>query len=108
MGGQKAAILAQVGQIYFGAVGQFYIGANNYTQPGCRRGRFPTAIGVVVSLNCSLRIRDGYSVSRLRMRPQVKPKRRDRNALEDPARSLADDVVDAYGELALRELYQGE
>ncbi|MEQ9480321.1 MAG: hypothetical protein RIK00_13460, partial [Algiphilus sp.] len=30
MGGQKAAILAQVGQIYFGAVGQFYIGANKY------------------------------------------------------------------------------
>ncbi|MGH8787103.1 MAG: hypothetical protein ACREYA_18720, partial [Cupriavidus necator] len=25
---EKAAILAQVGQIYFGAVGQFYIGAN--------------------------------------------------------------------------------
>jgi putative transposase len=28
MGGQKAAILAQVGQVYFGAVGQFYIGVN--------------------------------------------------------------------------------
>ena len=28
MGGQKAAILAQVGQIYLDAVGQFCIGAN--------------------------------------------------------------------------------
>ena len=25
---QKAAILAQVGHFYFGAVGQFYVGAN--------------------------------------------------------------------------------
>ncbi|MEQ9011980.1 peptidylprolyl isomerase, partial [Algiphilus sp.] len=33
MGGQKAAILAQVGQIYFGAVGQFYIGANTQVAP---------------------------------------------------------------------------
>jgi len=28
MGGQKAAILAQVGQVYLGAVGQFCIGVN--------------------------------------------------------------------------------
>jgi hypothetical protein len=27
---QKTAILAQVGHFYFGAVGQFYIGANTY------------------------------------------------------------------------------
>ena len=26
---QKTAILAQVGHFYFGAVGQFYVGANN-------------------------------------------------------------------------------
>ena len=32
MGGQKAAILAQVGQIYLDAVGQFCIGANNSRQ----------------------------------------------------------------------------
>ena len=30
MGGQKAAILAQVGQIYLDAVGQFCIGANSF------------------------------------------------------------------------------
>ena len=30
MGGQKAAILAQVGQIYLDAVGQFCIGANSW------------------------------------------------------------------------------
>jgi len=28
MGGQKSAILAQVGQVYLGAVGQFCIGVN--------------------------------------------------------------------------------
>jgi putative transposase len=40
MGGQKAAILAQVGQVYFGAVGQFYIGVNRsvilHSDRGCQ------------------------------------------------------------------------
>lgn len=29
MGGQKAAIVTQVGHFYFGAVGQFYIGGDS-------------------------------------------------------------------------------
>jgi len=30
LGGQKAAIIAQVGQFYFDEVGQYYSGANMY------------------------------------------------------------------------------
>ena len=30
-GTAKAAILTQVGQHYFGAVGQYYLGANNHS-----------------------------------------------------------------------------
>jgi hypothetical protein len=30
LGGQKAAIIAQVGQFYFDEVGQYYSGANNF------------------------------------------------------------------------------
>jgi hypothetical protein len=33
---QKTAILAQVGHFYFGAVGQFYVGVNNYLRIGDR------------------------------------------------------------------------
>ena len=33
MGGKKAAILAQVGQFYLDAVGQFYIGVNTFIPP---------------------------------------------------------------------------
>ena len=32
LGGQKAAIIAQVGQFYFDEVGQYYSGANNLIQ----------------------------------------------------------------------------
>jgi hypothetical protein len=34
---QKTAILAQVGHFYFGAVGQFYVGANKDRKQGVRR-----------------------------------------------------------------------
>jgi len=32
LGGQKAAIIAQVGQFYFDEVGQYYSGANKYVR----------------------------------------------------------------------------
>lgn len=32
---QKTAILAQVGHFYFGAVGQFYVGANRKSRRRC-------------------------------------------------------------------------
>ena len=34
---QMAAILTQVGQLYFGEVGQFYIGADNYKPMSSRQ-----------------------------------------------------------------------
>ena len=34
IGGKKAAIIAQVGQFYFGDMGQFCIGANTYSSGG--------------------------------------------------------------------------
>ncbi|MBV6778417.1 hypothetical protein, partial [Xanthomonas euvesicatoria] len=58
----KATIVAQVGHFYFGAVGQFYIGANN---PGC----FTTEVASIPKI--SMR-RIGATVHRRTTTPAMK------------------------------------